>query len=128
MAAVSQTIVREYFEVHGFLVRQHRKYLAPAQTRDEDDVDFFVQNPKPLQRPDGLPFVLGTEDLPFVDKAVVVVKAWHTETFSLSLLTHTPKIVRFVESKGFQQAAKGFAAGGNLLKILVVPALPQTAP
>jgi hypothetical protein len=32
-----------------------------------------------------------------------------------------------VESKGFQQAVKGFAAGGNLLKILVVPALPQTA-
>ena len=33
MSAVSETIVREYFELHEFLVRQHRKYIAPNQTR-----------------------------------------------------------------------------------------------
>ena len=28
MSSVSETIVREYFELHEFLVRQHRKYIA----------------------------------------------------------------------------------------------------
>src|SRR6185369_11860639 len=44
MAAVSETIVREYFELHGFFVRQQRKYIAPAR-REDDEVDFFVLNP-----------------------------------------------------------------------------------
>ena len=35
MSAVSETIVREYFELHEFLVRQGRKYIA--QTKREDD-------------------------------------------------------------------------------------------
>ncbi len=28
MSAVSETIVRDYFELHEFLVRQHRKYIS----------------------------------------------------------------------------------------------------
>ena len=48
MAAVSETIVREYFELHEFLVRQHRKHISPNRKPDEDDdIDFFVLNPKP---------------------------------------------------------------------------------
>ena len=31
MAAVNQDIVREYFEMHGFLVRQDRKYIMRGQ-------------------------------------------------------------------------------------------------
>ncbi len=127
MAAVSETIVREYFELHGFLVRQHRKYIVQTRVREEDDIDFFVRNPKPRALEGERPFVLGNGDLPFVERAVVVVKGWHTETFSPSVLTHLPEIIRFVESKGFQKAARSFAPEGNLLKILVVPALPQTA-
>ena len=33
MAAVSETIVREYFEMQEFLVRQHRKYIAQTKAR-----------------------------------------------------------------------------------------------
>ena len=44
MSAVSETIVREYFELHEFLVRQRRKYIAQTR-REEDDIDFFVLNP-----------------------------------------------------------------------------------
>lgn len=44
MSSVSETIVREYFELHEFLVRQHRKYIVQTK-RDDDDIDFFVLNP-----------------------------------------------------------------------------------
>ena len=124
MAAVSETIVREYFELHEFLVRQNRKYITQTR-REEDDIDFFVLNPHPQKREAAMPFILASADLPFIERAVVVVKGWHTETFSPAVLTHAPEIFRFVEPQVFQQAARAFGADGAPAKILVVPALPQ---
>ncbi|HWX23050.1 MAG TPA: hypothetical protein VN578_24375 [Candidatus Binatia bacterium] len=127
MAAVSETIVREYFELHEFLVRQHRKYIGQARREEDDDIDFFVLNPHPQPAEATPPFVLASPDLPFIQKAIVVVKGWHTETFSSARLTASPEIFRFVEPKVFQQAARAFGKDGDPLKILVVPALPQEA-
>ena len=126
MAAVSETIVREYFELHEFLVRQHRKYIAQTKGED-DDIDFFVLNPQAQKRQGEQPFVLASADLPFIERAIVVVKGWHTETFSSARLASTPEIFRFVEPKVFQQAARAFGKDGTPLKILVVPALPHVA-
>ena len=126
MPAVSETIVREYFELHAFLVRQHRKYIAQTK-REDDDIDFFVLNPQVQKRQGEQPFVLASEDLPFIERAIVVVKGWHTETFSSARLASTPEIFRFVEPKVSQQAARAFGKDGTPLKILVVPALPHVA-
>jgi hypothetical protein len=126
MSAVSETIVREYFELHEFLVRQHSKYISQTR-REDDDIDFFVLNPHP-QKPDGaLPFVLNSPDLASIERAIVVVKGWHTETFSPAVVARAPEIFRFVEPRVFQQAARVFGKNGTPLKILVVPALPQSA-
>ncbi len=126
MSAVSETIVREYFELHEFLVRQHRKYIAQTK-REDDDIDFFVLNPLATKREDDQPFVLASGDLKYIERAIVVVKGWHTETFSSARLESTPEIFRFVGTKVFQQAAKVFGENGAPLKILVVPALPHEA-
>lgn len=127
MSAVSETIVREYFELHEFLVRQHRKYVGQTRPEEDDDIDFFVLNPQPQASTGALPFVLGSLDLVYIERAIVVVKGWHTETFSSAVLAHAPEIFRFVEPKVFQQAARTFGKAGAPLKILVVPALPQAA-
>jgi hypothetical protein len=127
MSAVSETIVREYFELHEFLVRQHRKYIGQTRNDEEDDIDFFVLNPHPEAQTCELPFVLGSADLATIARAIVVVKGWHTQTFSTSQLAHSPEIFRFVEPKVFQQAARAFGKDATPLKILVVPALPHEA-
>jgi hypothetical protein len=127
MAAVSETLVREYFELHGFFVRQQRKYVAPARTAEEEEADFFVINPHSEDGPEPPPFLLGSADLARICRAVVVVKGWHTETFSASRLAQIPEIFRFVEPSAFAQAARAFGQDGPLLKIMVVPALPQDA-
>ena len=127
MPAVSETIVREYFELNEFLVRQHCKYISQTRREEDDDIDFFVLNPHPQTPTEALPFVLGSADLPFIERAIVVVKGWHTETFSSAVLAHAPKIFRFVEPRVLQQAARAFGKDGTPLKILVVPALPQAA-
>lgn len=124
MSAVSETIVREYFELHGFLVRQHRKYIAPNR-REDEEIDFFILNPRPapLDRP--LPFELTSADLPRIERGVVVVKGWHTETFSPAVLANAPEIFRFLEPGVFKQAARTLGGEDPLTKILVVPALPH---
>lgn len=123
VSAVSETIVREYLELHGFFVRQQRKYIAPSR-REDDEIDFFALNPHYAPGAP-LPFVLGSADLPGVARALVVVKGWHTETFSPGLLANAPEIFRFVEPAAFEQAAKSFGGDGPLTKMLVVPALPS---
>lgn len=124
MSAVSETIVREYFELNGFLVRQQRKYIAPTR-REDDEIDFFVLNPQPRDREVALPFILSSSDLPGIARAVVVVKGWHTETFSSAVLANAPEIFRFVEPAVFKRAAETFGDDDTLAKILVVPALPH---
>lgn len=126
MSSVSETIVREYFELHEFLVRQHRKYIAQTK-REDDDIDFFVLNPHPEKSSEPLPFILSSAELSRVERAIVVVKGWHTETFSPAVLMNAPEIFRFVEPATFKQAAKAFGEEVMPLKILVVPALPQGA-
>jgi hypothetical protein len=127
MPAVNEMIVREYFELHNFLVRQQRKYVAPVRKPqdEEDDIDFFVLNPRPQPSSKPLPLVLSSSDLPRIHRAIVVVKGWHTETFSEARLANTPTIFRFVEEKVFQQAARAFGEDGAPSKILVLPALPM---
>lgn len=128
MSSVSETIVREYFELHEFLVRQHRKYIGRARPQQDDDVDFFILNPHPQTREGAPPFVLGSADLASISRAIVVVKGWHTETFSPAVLARAPEIFRFVEPKVFQQAVRAFGQDGAPLKVLVVPALPHDPP
>lgn len=118
VSAVSETIVREYLELHGFFVRQQRKYVAPSR-REDDEIDFYTLNPH-YEPGAPLPFVLSSADLKGVARALVVVKGWHTETFSPGMLANAPEIFRFVE-----QAAKSFGGDGPLTKMLVVPALPS---
>jgi hypothetical protein len=122
--AVSEIIVREFFEAHGFLVHQRRKYVSP-NARDEEEIDFLVLNPRPSKGEGALPFVLSSPDLVRLERAVVVVKAWHTETFSLARLTATPELFRFLEPAVFKRAQRFFGDGEPLTKILVVPALPM---
>ena len=70
MSAVSETIVREYFELHGFFVRQQRKYAAPSR-REDEEIDFFVVHPQPAATAAPRPFVLHSADLAGVARAVV---------------------------------------------------------
>jgi hypothetical protein len=125
MSAVSETIVREYFELQGFFVRQQRKFVTPSRQED-DEIDFFVVNPRAEPRSE-LPFVLAPDDMAGIARAVVVVKGWHTDTFSPGLLANAPEIFRFLEPAAFQQAARSFGAEGAITKLLVVPALPSGA-
>jgi hypothetical protein len=124
MSAVDETIVREYFEAHGFLVCQRRKYVVQTRQKTADEeINLIVLNP---QCSGNVPaaFELSAETLKQVPRAIVAVKGWHTETFAPGVLAHQPKIFRFVEQRAVEEAKK-LVGGDGLLKILIVPGLPR---
>jgi len=106
------------------LLRQYRKHVAPAG-REDQDLDFLALNPDPQPRPAELPFVVGSAELPFIERAVVVIKAWHSEVFTPALLAKAPELFRFLENKAFQRVVRSFGKNGTMTKLLIVPALPQ---
>ena len=127
MSAVDESIVREYFEAHGFLVCQRRKYVAQArQKRADEEINLVVLNPQVTAATVPAGFEITAATLGQVSRAIVAVKGWHTEIFSPGVLTHQPKIFRFVE-QGAVEEAKKLVGGDGLLKVLVVPGLPREA-
>ncbi len=137
MAGFDENIVREYFELHGFLVRQLRKYQVQARRKlAEEEIDLLVYNPgyeKTARQPD---FYLFPSEMPFVRRAVVAVKGWHTtQHFTPRMLQSSSAIFSFLEKSVLKEAEKlfkdnGLDSGekGELRKILVLPGLPTQEP
>lgn len=135
MSAIDEGIVREYFEQNGFLVRQARKYQVQARKKAaEEEIDLIVFNPgwrRDSRKPD---FFLFSNELPFVHKAIVSVKPWHTGVFTPAMLKGSPEVFRFLEDNVLREVARLFPAespdepGGDLTKVLVLPSLPTAEP
>lgn len=135
MSAIDEGIVREYFEQNGFLVRQVRKYQVTARPKSgEEEIDLVVYNPAwehGARKPD---FFLFSTELPFIHRAVVSVKPWHTNVFSPSTLKGSPEIFRFLEESVQKRAKQFFPAmptgddADGLTKVLVLPSLPTAEP
>lgn len=141
MSAIDEGIVREYFEQNGFFVRQVRKYQVVARKKTGDEeIDLLVYNPawKPGQRkPD---FFLFSSELPYVNRAVVAVKPWHTDVFTPGMLKNSPEVFSFLEKNVVRQVSRFFPppldAGAeppgerqeDITKILVLPSLPTAEP
>ena len=135
MSAIDEGIVREYFEQNGFLVRQARKYQVAARRKHaEEEIDLVVYNPawqRGSRKPD---FFLFSSELPFVQKAVIAVKGWHTGVFTPTMLKSSPEIFSFLEQKVLKEAERFFPpvmpedAGSAPTKVLVLPSLPTAEP
>ena len=107
MSAVDETIVREYFEAHGFLVCQRRKYVGRARQKTADEeISLIVVNPRATKAELPAEFELTSGSLKHIARAIVAVKGWHTETFAPSVLAHQPKIFRFVEKRAVEEAQR----------------------
>ena len=138
MAGFDEQIVREYFELHGFLVRQMRKYQVQARRKTvEEEIDLVVYNPSYVKSDRGPDFFLFSSELARVQRAVVAVKGWHTAVrFTPSTLRNSAEIFSFLEKTVLKRAEDLFvtddeeaqAAGPGLLKILVLPGLPVQDP
>ena len=140
MAGFDENIVREYFELNGFFVRQLRKYLVQSRKkRADEEIDLLVYNPNaPL---DGVPagFQLFSADMAKFRRAIVVVKAWHTSRFTPAMLKSSSRVFDFLKKEVLNMAETYFSfdeseidtevvGSGRFSKILVLPSLPTSDP
>lgn len=130
MSGIDETIVREYFELNGFLVRQLRKYQVQSRAkRTEEEIDLIVYNPswKPsARRPN---FMLFANELPLIHRAVVFVKPWHSQRFSPGTLRGSADISKFLENDVLKSAQQLFNVSEESLGSLgKTTALPHAHP
>jgi hypothetical protein len=140
MAGFDENLVREYFELNGFLVRQLRKFQAPPRKkRSEENVDLVVHNPNAST--DGVlaGFQLFSADMARIQRAVVVVKAWHNSRFTPAMLKSSTRAFDYLKKDVLNKADDFFSYeddavdpmlidGGAFKKILVLPGLPTSDP
>lgn len=126
MAAVNESIVREYFESLGYLVSQPRKYVVPGRQKSADEeVDLVALNPHVREHRVPACMVWTSEDLRFVARAVVGIRGWHTERFYVSTFEQAPDILRFAEAASVRFAA-GLLGSSSMAKVLCLPRLPAS--
>ena len=127
MSAVSEWIVREYFESLGFLVRQPRKYQISARRKQvEEEIDLLVVNPAVVEQKVPEASLWGANDLKHVSRAIVSVRGWHTDRFSPAVIELYPQIFRFIDSAAMKNTVRDLGAG-PVAKILCLPELPASA-
>jgi len=126
MAAVTEQIVREYFELLGYFVTQPRKYVVPgrAKTADEE-LDLVVSNPSVKQHKLPENFEWTSRDLRHVARAVVGVRGWHTDRFYAQTFQQNPDILRFVEADSIKFASK-LLGSTQMARVLCLPKFPAS--
>lgn len=139
MAGFDENIVREYFELNGFFVRQLRKFSVHSRKkRTEDAVELLVLNPAaPAERPTS-GFQLFSGDMATIRSAIVVVKPWHTSGFTPAMLKSSARTYDFLKKDVLNKTDAYFDLGDDetnvqamvepAMKLLVLPGLPASDP
>jgi hypothetical protein len=140
MAGFDENIVREYFELNGFFVRQLRKYLVQSRKkRVDEEIDLVVYNPSASRDGEPAGFQLFSADMSKIRRAIVVVKAWHTSRFTPAMLKSSSRVFDFLKKDVLNNAETYFSFGDiegesdavdprEFTKILVLPGLPTNDP
>ena len=123
-------VVEAYFEINGFLVRKNPSPSLSVGRKNIDPLpEFTVYNPKTEQNSDKLGFRLFSGDLMQVHSAQVFVLGWENTSFSNTLLSSEPRLVKFLRqevdaSRMVWSENEPDNAQNHPLRVIVVPALP----
>lgn len=126
MAAVTEVVVREYFEALGFLVLQPCKSHMAWRGRALDAVDLMAVNPTVGEVVMPEHFVWNGEDLKGIRAAVVGILGWHTDRMYASKFDQSPEIMRFVEPAVLKAATRAMGVSDGIARILCIPDLPAS--
>jgi hypothetical protein len=126
MSAVNDLIVREYFEAQGFWVSQPCKYSSQGRAkRLEEEIDFLVFNPHNAVSTIFEHMIWTGADLRGVRGAVVAVRGWHSERFSMATFANMPELLRFADADVVKKATARLGTP-EVAKILCLTQLPAS--
>lgn len=137
MAGFDENIVREYFELNGFFVRQLRKHMVQTRKKQWDEVDdLVIYNPSAAEGA-SFGFQLFASDMANLRSAVVGVKGWNASKFSPAILKSSPKTCDFLKKEVISKIDSYFQTEPvddetavdpyrDYSKLIVVPAFPSS--
>ncbi|MFP4166115.1 MAG: hypothetical protein ACLFUF_02990 [Opitutales bacterium] len=141
MTGFDENIVRDYFELNGFFVRQLRKYqLSSRSRRSDEEVGLVIQNPLESPAVNEPGFQLFSRDIQYVQKAIVIAKPWHDLRFTPSTLKSSSRVFEFLKKDVLKRAEYFFdfdesEVGPEVMqqeasfkKLLIIPMLPASDP
>ena len=139
MAGFDENIVREYFELNGFFVRQLRKYqVQSGKKRVEEDIALAVYHPNAPSERTGTGFQLFSADMVKMRRAVVVVKDWQGSRFTPAMLKSSSKVFDYLKKDVLNEADGYFSfeeapfdeasEEDRFKKVLVLPGIPTSDP
>jgi len=107
MTDVNEEIVANYFELNGYMVRRNLSYPLDNKYSPDSDIDLLIYNPKDPK-----------------DKAIVEIKGWHNQTFTLKSYFKDDSLYNFVKREALGEAEK-FFGDKDFDRILVISELPK---
>jgi hypothetical protein len=136
MASFDEGIVREYFELNGFFVRQFRKHSVRSRKKPvEETVELLVYNPAAAPDAPEPNFQLFSSDMASIRQAIVVVHSWQHTRVTPSILKSPARLSDFLKKEVLSQTDALFEVEDGALedaaayrKILVLPGLPTADP
>ena len=125
MSDVNLQVVREFFELNLFRVLTNWQQDPRVLAHSDQAGQLFVDNSNIGEhRP--LPFVLHPDDLASIERAVVEIRAWHTDRFYPSVIESNPILTQFVSEESLALAREVFQQQ-SFTTILVISELPASA-
>lgn len=122
MADVNLQLVREFFELNVFRVLTNWQQEPWRDSTAEYTPQLFVENNTPRLGRE-LEFILHPMDIPALERAVVHVRAWHTDRFYPSVIESSPVLSMFEASESLAAARHVFEEK-PFVTILVLSELP----
>ena len=136
MSSFDEDIVREYFELNGFFVRQLNKYQVHPRKRSTGAVvSMLALNPNVTEDSRQINFQLFSVDMTAVKQALVIVHSWQSTRVTPAVLKSNSRLSDFLKKEILKRSIESFTADDEAVstiesfkKLVVIPGFPTTDP
>lgn len=124
MSDVNTQLVREYFELLRYRVVTHWQHDAQLPRVADPGSLLFIERAESPDR--AVPaFNLSADDTPHLLRAVVEVRAWHTDRFYPSVIENSATLAH-AGTEEVRNVARSIFGGQESTNVLVISELPKT--
>lgn len=120
MLSLESLILRHFFEVQGFMVRQ----CLPTNPSGIESLQIVHPDAPKAQK---LPPILFSTDIPKISKALVWIPSWQAQKITPAMLKDSQELMKFIDKRLAQRKMPADFDLSDAPKIVVVPATPKEA-
>lgn len=136
MSSFDEDIVREYFELNGFFVRQLNKHqVRPRKRTTDESVNMLVLNPNAREESRQMNFQLFSVDMSAVRQALIIMYSWQYTRITPAILKSNSRLSDFLKKEILKRVIEPLSADNEAVedieafkKLVVVPGLPTADP